>query len=75
MLDYHFIACHHVSPQETRRRTEKWKRQKQKQGKAPNPRGKRGHRHANGKPHARKNGRKRQERHETGKEENCIMQS
>ena len=48
---------------------------KQKQGKAPNPRGKRGHRHANGKPHARKNGRKRQERHETGKEENCIMQS
>lgn len=53
----HFIACHRVSPQEKRRRTEKWKMQRQKQGKAPNPRSKRGHRHTNGKPHARKNGR------------------
>jgi len=53
----YFITCHRVSPQEEIRRAEKWKMQRQKQGKAPNPRGKRGHRHANGKLHAGKNGR------------------
>lgn len=36
----YFITCHRVSPQEEIRRAEKWKMQRQKQGKAPNPRGK-----------------------------------
>lgn len=43
---------------------EKGKSKGKKQGKAPNPRGGRGHRHANA-PTRKK---KRQERHETGKE-------
>ena len=55
--DMYFITCHRVSPREEKREAEIRDSQRKKQGKAPNPRGKRGHRHANGKLHAGKNGR------------------